>query len=101
MTIKHACFISYPHPKQGKQFEKIIDQLIAALEDYLGFFIGEKVYIDKERLRPGYNYNEALSKAICESACMIVVFTSLYASSDYCLREFFAMEQIEKIRKQV
>ena len=39
----YACFISYPHPKQGKQFEKIIDQLIKALEDYLGFFIGERV----------------------------------------------------------
>jgi hypothetical protein len=67
----------------------------------LGFFIVERVYIDKDRLKPGYNYNEALSKAICESACMIVVFTSLYESSDYCLREFLTMEQIEEKRKQM
>ncbi len=38
MSIKHACFISYPHPRQGKHFERIIKQLIQALEDYLGFY---------------------------------------------------------------
>ena len=32
---------------------------------------------------------------------MIVVFTKLYESSDYCLREFLAMEQIEEGRKQM
>jgi hypothetical protein len=101
MSIKYACFISYPHPKQGKEFKKIIDKLEESLADQLGYFLDEPIYCDKDRLKPGYNYNEALAKAICESACMIVVFTSLYLSRSYCLREFLAMEQIELERRKI
>jgi len=78
-----------------------MEQLKQALEDYLGLWLSEEVFMDKPRLNPGYNYNEALAEAICESVCMIVVFSPLYEERSYCLREFFAMERIEEKRKQM
>jgi len=100
MAIKYSCFISYPHPKQGTEFGKVIDQLEQALADQLGYNLDEPIYIDKNRLKPGYAYDEALAGAICQSACMIVLFTSLYQVRTYCLREFMAMEKLEEARIQ-
>jgi hypothetical protein len=54
-----------------------------------------------ERLTPGDSFNEGIAKAICESVCMIVVYSPLYERSKYCLREFLAMEKIEEKRKEL
>jgi hypothetical protein len=79
-----------------------MEQLTQALIDYLGPLVDlELVFMDKPRLNPGYNNNEALAEAICESVCMIVVFSPLYEERSYCLREFLAMECIEEKRKQM
>jgi hypothetical protein len=78
-----------------------MEQLKQALEDYLGPLLSAEVFMDKPRLNPGYNYNEALAEAICESVCMIVVFSPLYEERSYCLREFLAMENIEEKRKKI
>jgi TIR domain-containing protein len=58
----------------------------------------EELYIDEERLLPGYHYNEELARAICESVCMVVVYSPRYERQEYCTREFEAMEQLEKRR---
>jgi hypothetical protein len=100
MSIKYACFISYPHG-QANLIKTFVDLLKQALDDYLEPLEKSEVYIDKLRLNPGYNYNEGLAKAICQSACMIVVFMPIYEKSAYCLREFLAMECIEEKRKQM
>ncbi len=55
--------------------------------------------MDSERLKPGYEYNEELARAICESVCMIVVYSPRYERHEYCLREYTAMERLEEKRK--
>ena len=77
-------------------------QLKKALKDQIGVYMHEEVYFDEERLKPGYSHKESLAKAICESVCMIVVYSPfLYEPSSYCLREFLAMERIEEKRAQM
>jgi hypothetical protein len=69
--------------------------LIASLEPWLR----KEVYMD-DRHSPGYSFNDGIAQAICQSICMIVVFSPVYADSNYCIREFLAMENIEKKRKE-
>lgn len=76
-----------------------MDQLKEALIASLEPWIRKDVYMD-DRHSPGYSFNEGIAQAICESICMIVVFSPVYAESNYCLREFLAMENIEKKRKE-
>jgi|LGVF01.1.fsa_nt_gb hypothetical protein len=100
MSFRYACFISYCHG-QSELTKTFIEQLKDALKNYLDPYLDEEVYIDKERLQPGFLYNEALAKAICESICMIVVYSPKYEQHSYCLREYQAMEHIEKKRMQL
>jgi hypothetical protein len=97
MPFRYACFISYCHGQYDltKQF---IEQLKHALKSELEPMLDEEVYIDEERLRPGYRYNEALATAICESICMIVVYSPRYERHPYCLQEYSAMEALERRR---
>lgn len=100
MPFRYACFISYCHG-QSELTKTFIEQLKDALNNHLDPYLDEKVYIDKERLQPGSPYNEALAKAICESICMIVVYSPKYEWHSYCLREYQAMERIEKERMRL
>jgi hypothetical protein len=101
MGFKHTCFISYCHG-QYDLVKSFIEQLSRAFRIYLERHMDiddNSMYIDEERLKPGYKYNEALAQAICESLCMIVVYSPRYEHHPYCLREFTAMERIEEKRK--
>lgn len=100
MPLRYSCFISYCHG-EGELMRRFIDDLTVALKSYLEPFFDEGIYIDEERLEPGYHYNEALATALCQSVCMIVVYVPKYERHSYCLREFEAMERIETRRKQV
>ncbi len=97
MPIRYSCFISYPHG-QGTLIKKFVEQLKVELADRIDFYINCPLFLDEDRLKPGYRFNEALSKAICESVCMIVVYMPKYEKNSYCVREFAAMEQIERER---
>jgi hypothetical protein len=101
-VFKHACFISYCHG-QGELVKGFIEQLKTALKDYLEpyFELDECVYIDEDRLAPGYKYNAALAKAICRSVVMIVVYMPKYWKHDYCCMEYTTMEQLEEKRMQL
>ncbi len=68
----YACFVSYCHG-QYDLVKGFIDQLKTALKSELDALMDEELYIDEERLRPGYHYNEELARAICQSVCMVVV----------------------------
>jgi hypothetical protein len=97
MAFKYACFISYCHG-QHDLVKGFIDQLKAALKSELEPLLDEGVYIDEERLKPGFKYNEALAKAICQSICMVVVYSPKYTRHEYCVREFEGMEKLEQQR---
>jgi hypothetical protein len=96
--FKYACFVSYCHG-QYELMTSFIDQLKGALDAYLDPLLDEQVYIDTQRLQPGYRYNEALARAICQSVCMVVVYSPKYERHEYCVREYEAMVKIEASRR--
>lgn len=96
MPFKYSCFISYCHG-QYDLVNEFIKQIKEALQCSMETYLDQEVYID-ERLGPGYHYNEELAKVICQSICMIVIYTPRYESHSYCFREYVAMERLEKQR---
>ena len=100
MAFKHACFISYCHG-QHDLIKGFIDQLKSALKAELETLLDEDVYIDEERLKPGYKHEESLTRAICESVCMIVVYSPRYERHEYCMREYEAMVKLEEGRRKL
>lgn len=79
--------------------KRFIDELKEQLKSSLDPYFDDCVYIDEERLRPGFQFNEALGKALCQSACMVVVYVPKYDQHEYCVREFHAMELLEERRR--
>jgi len=95
MPIKYSCFISYRHDSVNiaKDFQD-------ALESELSLLINLPVYRDEERLHAGEFFNTALASALCQSACMVMIYIPRYfdETSTYCAREYRAMEQLETQR---
>ena len=98
MAFSHSCFISYCHG-EGELIRPFIEQLRTALDSCLEPYLDEKVFLDADRMRPGYRFNESLGRALCESVAMIMVYVPKYETHDYCMREFSAMERIELHRR--
>jgi len=99
MPFKYSCFISYRHG-QRKLVERIINDLYEALSSELEAYFEEDVYLDRERLNGGAYFEKQLAQALCESVCLIVVFTPryLHPAHPYCARELCAMRQLENKR---
>jgi len=102
MPFEYSCFISYRHCR-NQLGQRIVNELYNALSGELELMTDKEVYLDRERLEVGYLYNEALARALCESACMIVVFTQTYfnRAHTYCSREYKAMEKLEEERLEL
>ncbi len=101
MPLKHACFISYRHG-QYHLMKRFISDLDEALSSELEAYFPPQAVIfkDTERLATGEYLDERIARAICESACLIAVYTPSYLHPEhpYCAREFRAMEQLEQRR---
>ena len=95
--FEYACFISYSHAKQDL-VRGFIGQFKAALEASLDPLVDLPIYFDQDRLQGGYLYNEALAFALCQSACMVAVYSPVYERRPYCGREFEAMVRLEAKR---
>jgi hypothetical protein len=99
MPFEYSCFISYRHYTEdlGVSF---IEEFLRALSGEIEPLTEKEVFIDKERLKPGYHYNEVLAESLCRSACLIVIFSPDYfdMAHTYCAREYKAMEKLEKER---
>ena len=102
MAIEYSCFISYRHG-QFEATRSFIDEFYLALCGELELLLDQQVYMDRERLKGGNFYNEALAEALCQSACMIMIFTPRYFSKEhsYCAREYQAMVSLEKERLEL
>ncbi len=101
MAFKYSCFISYPGGKY-REMRDFVFGLKRELENKIDPWLDEDVFIDAERLKGGDLYNERLGRALCESICMILVFTPKYFSKRhiFCSREYKAMEELEKERME-
>jgi hypothetical protein len=102
MPFKYCCFISY-RAGRGKFAEGIIQDLYEALSDEMELMLEEdvsSVYLDKKRLKGGDFFDQELANSLCQSVCMIAVFTPTYFSKSqpYCAQEYKAMESLEEQR---
>ncbi|MBN2089215.1 toll/interleukin-1 receptor domain-containing protein [candidate division KSB1 bacterium] len=80
--------------------ERFVDDLYEALHNEVLLLTGMDVFLDKTRLAGGEFYNVKLAKSLCQSICLIMIFTPQYFSTNhpYCAREYKAMELLEKAR---
>ena len=100
MPFQYSCFISYRHIP-GELSKRFIEELKKALESYVSPWVnGLGVYVDYDRIKGGDYFNKALERAICESVCMILVYTPDYFDKEhtYCAREYESMKKLEKER---
>jgi len=103
MPLRYACFISYRRYKNNELAETLVSGLQKSLSNELDLLVGpNRVYRDETGLAPGSLLAATLSRDICESACMVVVYGPDYFSREdnWCAREFKAMLDLEKERLQ-
>jgi hypothetical protein len=95
MPIKYSCFISYRSPsiELARDFHSSLDRELC-------HWTPLPIYRDETRLHGGDFYNRELALALCESACMVMIYTPTYFDkfSTYCAREYKAMEVLESKR---
>lgn len=99
MPFQYSCFVSYRHI-EGELSERFIKELSEALVSYVSPHCDLGIYVDSERLQGGDYFNATLERAICESVCMILVYTPNYFDEkhSYCAREYQSMKELEKER---
>lgn len=102
MPFKHACFISFRHGRHRqtkKAVKDIVQSLYDALSSEMEWQVSDlDVFVDWERLEGGVFLDEALAMNLCNSTCMLVVYTPTYFDSDFCAREYKAMLELEEER---
>lgn len=100
MAFRYACFISYRHA-QFDLMKNFVEDLYEAISNELEPLTILPVYRDVLRLQGGDFYNQALARSLCESVCMVMVFTPTYfnAKNTYCTREYMAMKDLEGKRR--
>ena len=98
-AFRYATFISYRHG-QGRIKQRFVEEFNRALSDELELLRNEKVYVDMTRLQGGDFYNDALARALYESATLVLVYQPNYfdVTHPYCAREYRAMCALEQER---
>lgn len=99
MAIRYGCFFSYAHGRHAlmKQFKaSLVDALRCYLEPY--FDHEDELFIDSEQLGGGDDLDRKIARALCESVCMILIYTPKYEAHGYTRREHAAMQLLEAER---
>jgi len=99
VPLKYSCFISH---KNGQDFiaEAFLRDFHKALQGEAKMLKPYDCFVDYDRLKPGHLYNELLARKLCQSACLVVIYTPRYFDTQalYCAREYRAMELLEEAR---
>ena len=98
-SFRYSCFISYSHGEEDL-VRGFVEQFKAALKGELEPLVDRPLFID-EGLRAGDLWERELAIALCESVCMVVIYSPVYERRPYCGREFEAMVQLEQRRRQL
>lgn len=101
MPLSNACFISFRHGEREltqRFVREFYEGLAGELETHLGREVG--IFLDERRLQGGDFFNEQIAKDLCNSGCLIIIYTPTYFSltNSYCAREYRAMLQLEQER---
>jgi hypothetical protein len=101
MTIRYGCFFSYAHG-QHAFMSRFKNELADAMRCYLEphFDDETELFVDSEQLHGGDDLDRRIARALCESVCMIAIYTPKYEAHPYTRREFAAMQLIEEQRKK-
>lgn len=99
MAIRYGCFFSYAHGKH-ELMQRFKAGLVDALRCYLEphFDNEEELFVDTEQLGGGDDLDHKIARAMCESVCMILIYTPKYEAHAYTRREYAAMQLIEQER---
>src|SRR6185295_732253 len=89
---QHDFFVSYPHMPAENILTEFVEEFVRVIKFLrTGDKLPEPIYVDKERLKPGFHWPTELSRALCHSRAMLAIYTEDYFSSEYCAREWEAM----------
>lgn len=99
MAIRYGCFFSYAHGRHDLM-QGFKNTLAEALQCYLEpyFDTEDELFIDNEQLGGGDDLDRKIAKAMCESVCMILIYTPKYEAHPYTRREYAAMRLLEQER---
>ncbi|MCP4343901.1 MAG: TIR domain-containing protein [Desulfobacterales bacterium] len=98
MIFKYSCFISYSSG-QRELIQQFVEELEEALNAEIELWIKQyPVFLDRTRLQSGDIINAGIASALCYSISMVAVLTPAYYKQPNCLREYSAMESLEKDR---
>lgn len=102
-NLKYSCFLSRRFYDEDNDAKEIMDTLVAKLKTEIGFY-GGKCFMDLGReVNPNdaEMINTQIGRALCESACMVLIFTPDYFRSDglTCAKEYFGMKKLIKQRQ--
>ncbi|MES2299789.1 MAG: TIR domain-containing protein [Pseudomonadota bacterium] len=101
MAIRYGCFFSYArgqHAFMSKFKNELADALRCYLEPH--FDTETELFVDTEQLGGGDDLDQRIARALCESVCMIMIYTPKYEAHPYTRREFAAMQLIEEERRR-
>lgn len=90
-------FISWPHLIRDRGAE-IVRALSSGLENRFRDDGGASVFLDVERIKPGYVWENVLRTSLCRSAVTVVFLVRTYFESDYCRTEWAISEALSAIR---
>ncbi|HLX10991.1 MAG TPA: toll/interleukin-1 receptor domain-containing protein [Thermoanaerobaculia bacterium] len=96
---QHDFFVSYSHIPGVNLLSEFVAELVREIRyQRVGDRLDEPVYLDRQRLQPGFVWKSELSRALCHSRCMLAIYTDDYFSRDYCIRKWDAMVTLETQR---
>jgi hypothetical protein len=101
MAIRYGCFFSYAHGRHElmQRFKATLaDALRCYLEPY--FDNEDELFVDVEQLGGGDDLDHKIARAMCESVCMILIYTPKYEAHAYTRREYAAMRKLETERSK-
>lgn len=95
--FKFPVFISWPHMIQARGKE-IVSAVTQALENRFRDDGGANVFLDLNRIKPGYVWDDTVRTSLCRSAVTVVFLVRSYFLSDYCRIEWAISEALSAQR---
>lgn len=101
MAIRYGCFFSYAHGRH-ELMQRFKATLADALRCYLEPYFDDEseLFVDTEQLGGGDDLDRKIARAMCESVCMIMIYTPKYEAHPYTRREYAGMRQLEAERSR-
>lgn len=91
---KFHVFVSWPHSIQRRGRE-IVEQLARGLEDRFRNHGGGEVFLDLERVKPGFKLSELIRRSLCRTGVGLFILVPSFFESEYCKTEWHIVESLQ------